>query len=122
MKKITHTEGDVLFLEMLKPNTGKFPISRTESGMICLIKSNPEKKKPYFEYGSIWTCEVIEVHEKKLIVQPLQMEVSATENERLMKEKIDSLKKEKPQRREKPQRNYRYKRADEIIHERNESK
>lgn len=101
--------GQILNVQMVKPKEGKFPIGRTDNGIICKIKIG---SKGFFEYDSTWESKVVEVHEKKLIIEPVTCIVSAVEEHRRMGEKLNSLKTEKPKR-EKEVRNYQYKRKDE---------
>lgn len=88
MKK-THSTGDVIVIEIHQPKEGKFPIGRTESGMICLI---PKGIKGYFEYNSTWSVEVLEVKAKVLIVKPVECLMSAAANAYEMQKKLASFK------------------------------
>lgn len=55
--------GETLSLQMLRSEKGVLPICR--------------ESKTKLEYDSIWECKVSEVHEKKLIVLPVKMLVTA---------------------------------------------
>ena len=102
-----YAPGAEVRIEMFKPEKGNFPIARNEEGIICLIKKDT---KGYFQYNSIWTAEVVEVHEKKLIVKPIECLMSAAANayaaEQLAKK---AFAKEKPKK-EKVVREYQYER------------
>jgi len=65
-----YSKGDLVTLEMQKGEFGNRPIARTKEGIVCLID---RAAKGYFAYGSIWTCEIVEVSEKKLIIHPKDM-------------------------------------------------
>ncbi len=107
MKKITHREGDSLILDLLKPIKGRYPIARTPDGIICLIERTP--KPVYYEYGSMWTCEVVEVKDRVLIIRPLLLELTAAQNEAMIRDKaIKAFGKEKVPRK-KQEKNYQYK-------------
>lgn len=66
--------GETLSLQMLRSEKGVLPICRTAEGLIRLISRESKTK---LEYDSIWECKVSEVHEKKLIVLPVKMLVTA---------------------------------------------
>jgi hypothetical protein len=72
-----YSNGDLVALEMQKGEFGNRPIARTNEGIICLVDKSA---KGYYPYGSIWTCKVVEVSEKKLIVCPLELCKSAAAN------------------------------------------
>lgn len=83
-------EGDVISVEMHKPEKGKFPIARADNGVICFIAPNT---KGYFEYNSTWTAEVIKVDEKKLIIKPVECTMTAAANEFELKKKLQQFSK-----------------------------
>lgn len=99
MKKLKledqHKPGDEITVQMQKPDKGKYPIGRTNNGIICLIKMGT---KGFFEYNSTWTAEIVEVHEKKLIIKPLECIVTAAAEEFNLKEKLKKLGTMKPER------------------------
>lgn len=98
----TYSVGQRLMMDILKPEMGNFPISRTDEGVICKFEQQQTKK--YFEYGSRWEFEVVEVREKCLIVKPLSLYFTKAQNEQTAsalalrffgKTKIQKQKKEK---------------------------
>lgn len=108
--KSIHREGDVLFLDMMQPREGKFPISRTSDGLICIIRIKTSEKKPFFEYGSTWLCNVVQVFENKLIVEPVELVKSKTENEHAAEKAAKAaFSKPKPERHKKVKANYQFK-------------
>lgn len=88
--KYSFAKGDILHLEMLKPETGNFPICRTDSGIICLVQKE-EGKRPFYEYGSVHECVVIDVFENKLVIKPRSVIFTAAQNAVIIEEKIKSL-------------------------------
>lgn len=105
-----HKQGDVLILQMMPPQKGKMPISRTKEGLICLMNRN---KKGFYPVGSTWTCEVDEVREKSLIVTPIEQEISAEENALEVERKIKSSFAKDKTKKERVKKEYQYKRNGE---------
>ncbi len=70
--------GQTITVEIHKPLIGKFPIGRTDSGLICILEKGSKGK---FQYNSVWDCEVIEVRERSLLIKAIEMTVSAAANE-----------------------------------------
>ena len=104
------TVGQLLEMEMIKPIKGNMPIGR-HNGLVCLLVR--EKKPGYYEYGSSWQVEVVEVHEKKLIVKPTKLLINASDNESIKAALLGKLVTKKPERKGKPKVNYPYLRAGE---------
>jgi len=85
--------GDIINIEWIarENKEGKpiRPFGRAETGIACLIDRDATG---YFKPGSIWTCEVKEIMENKLIVTPLNEMRSQYENEQYKKVKTVTLK------------------------------
>lgn len=110
MQKPVYNVGDVLELEMMRPEGDRrFPISKTEYGLICLMRTKEGAKKPYYEYGSIWKCSVAEVFPNKLIVEPIELVFSAEENAAIADSKLKAAFGTEKQPRKKEIRSYPYK-------------
>lgn len=66
--------GDHLELDFILTKKGEFPVSFTKEKIVCLFNGKYCKEnKLYIKPGSKWLCEVHEVHESKLIVNPLKI-------------------------------------------------
>lgn len=89
MKKPSQKIGEIICIEMIAPKEGKFPIARTESGVVCLIERGT---KGFFEYHSSWEAEVVEVKEKCLIIRPISCLMTAAANAFELEKKLKSLK------------------------------
>jgi len=116
MKKqsLPYFEGQSITLEMIRPEKGRMPIARTKEGAICLIQHGC---KGFFEYNSIWDCDVVEVRENSLIVKPTYCLRTAKVNEKMIAEKIQSaFHKDKPEHHEKVKFKGQFMRKDELIH------
>lgn len=61
--------GQELTVLLRTPKQGKMPIARTKEGVICRIEKDVTDTNMY-RYGSTWVCEIIEVHESKLVLKP----------------------------------------------------
>jgi len=71
--------GDFINLVMMKPEMGKKPISRTDTGLICLIHS---LANGFYQYNSIWKCEIKIVADKYLVVYPEEEVMNAKDHEK----------------------------------------
>lgn len=109
MKKKTldelHFVGQKLVMDLHKSNTGPVPIGRTAEGAICLLKIT---KGTYVQYNSTWEVEVVEVHEKKLIVQLLECKMSAAANQFELERKLQATFGKPKMKKQKVKRTYQY--------------
>ena len=82
-----YEKGQEITLTFEKPMFGgsKMPIAQTKEGIICLIQRKERKGKLHIPYFSIWNCEVIELFDNKIIIEPIEMIVTSGAN-RLRKE------------------------------------
>ncbi len=70
--------GDILTLELID-RPGQMPFAKTDTGIVCFIAK--QQKKQWYIPESKWSCEVKEVKDRCLIVDPLIELVSAIENQ-----------------------------------------
>lgn len=79
--------GDTLEVTISSPKIGKFPIGKTEKGLICLF----ERTKQFFELGSIWEVEVTKVQGKNLVVKHIKQTKSVKEIDNEYQEKLNEF-------------------------------
>ena len=81
------TKGDNIFLDFYQgPNSNL--IARTPDGRIAIISHESMK---IVRAGATWSCEVLHVEEKKIIVLPLEMVVTPAQNAGKMADSILEL-------------------------------
>lgn len=83
--------NDIIELTMIQGN-GSRPIARTAQGKICLISN---EHREFIAVGSVWSCEVIEIHEKKIYIKPLRCTLTVAQNGHVMAEKCKAFKSNK---------------------------
>jgi hypothetical protein len=104
LEKIYHV-GQKLALDMMPSEKGKYPISRTKEGAICIIDLSSRGDYPV---GSTWDCKIVQVHVNKLIIKPVIMLESAASNEYMLSQKLKKLTTEKTGHKEKVKVSYPY--------------
>ena len=115
MKKqpLPYFEGQSLTLEMIRPKQGRMPIALTKEGAVCLIQHGC---KGFFEYNSIWDCDVVEVRENSLIVKPTYCLRTAKVNEKMIADKLQEVfHKDKPKHEKKVKFQGQYLRKDQLV-------
>lgn len=81
--------GATLTVDMNKPKEGKFPIGRTSEGIICFLKKGV---KGFFEYGSTWAAEIVEIKDKVMIIEPIECVNSRGANEYELQKRLSEMK------------------------------
>lgn len=91
MKKLSQrfAIGATLLVDMHAPKEGKFPIARTADGIICFLKRGA---KGFFEYGSSWVAEVVEIRDKVMIIEPMECTMSKAANEYELEKRLEGMK------------------------------
>ena len=69
MENNSYTVGDVLEVSVFKPKTGKFPIGKANSGIVCKLDLSDKIK--FVRYGDLIKAQILEVREKSLLVRPI---------------------------------------------------
>lgn len=102
MKRLTpqdiYHSGQHIGLDMMEPDKGKWPISRTKEGIVCVIDFG---SRDTYAIGSTWDCKILQVHVNKLVVKPIRQVESASSNEYMMKLKLEKLATKRPEKKEK---------------------
>ena len=80
--------GDIISVDVVSPNRGKFPIGRY-NGVICKLTLVDGIK--YLEYGCTVKARVMVIYKKCLHVLVESVERSAETNQKIIDEKIKEL-------------------------------
>ena len=80
--------GDIISVDVVSPNRGKFPIGRY-NGVICKLTLADGIK--YLEYGCTVKARVMVIYKKCLHVLVESIERSAETNQKIIDEKIKEL-------------------------------
>lgn len=80
MKKREYIVGDVVAVEFIKNHReGRKPVCMIE-GMICFISR--DYHGPFIQEQSMWHVEILEIRDKVMVVNPVQVIKSKYENQR----------------------------------------
>lgn len=82
--------GDELIIDVFQPEKGKFPIGKTEAGMVCRLALGPGIR--FVPYGCTAKVTVLKVHTNHLEVLVDEIVRTPEENEKIMASKIEALK------------------------------
>jgi hypothetical protein len=110
--------GQELELEMLKPkpDKGSRPVCRTKEGVFATLLILPSEDRR-FEYGSVWKCKVVSMRETAILVEPMQMVMTAVQYGEYQRAELiarfNAPRDPKPEKTKQAKAEYQYLRSDE---------